>query len=375
MKKSNFLNIVYFIGMLMLQISCVCVNVKFIASYTFLIKLASLIVLTYCCVFKLKYMKITYRKLFMLFIVFFIGIVSYYITKDITFLELFVLLLASMNFNFRTIVKIDFKCKVIVLLFVLICNKMGYATSEFLVTRGDMIRNAFGFYHPNTFGMYLMVIFFEYLYLNKDKKIRNLIIAVIFAIFIHYTSDTRSAIYSIIGISRLSLGDKYWVKIFKNKFIGYILNNIYLILLLISVITTMLYCSKISWALDLNEFLSNRLYLQSVFWNKYGLSLFGRNIDYTSTLDNGYMKILLNYGLFTTLVYGLVNYTTLKKASFNKDYEVYFIVIILLLYSIAESSMLYVHFNIFILYFFCKNYIFDERKNNVALGGKENEKK
>lgn len=363
MKKSNILNIFYFIGMLLLQISCICVNVKFFANHIFTIKLVSLMVLMYCCIFKLKDAKFTYKKIFALFSIFIAGVVSYFITYDVIFFELFVVLLASMNFDFKAIVKNDFKCKLLVLLFVIVCNKIGYATSSFVVTRGDMIRTSFGFYHPNTFGMYLMVIFLEYLYLNKENKVKNLIISIIVAIFIHYTSDTRSAMYCIIGISFLDFFVKQLSKILQNRCIKLVLNNTYLILLLGSVITTLLYCSKVNWAIDLNYYLSNRLYLQSLFWDKYGLSLFGKNIIYTSTLDNGYMKILLNYGLFTTTLYGIINYVTLKKSEFNKDYNVYFIVLALLLYSIAESSMLYVHFNIFILYFFCKEHMLDGGKN------------
>lgn len=366
MKKSNILNFFYFIGMLLLQISCVCVNVKYLANHIFTIKLVSLIVLMYCCIFRLEDTKFTYKKICALFAIFIAGVSIYYITKDIIFLELFVVLFASMNFDFKTIVKNDFKCKLLVLLFVIMCNKMGYATSNFVVTRGDMIRNAFGFYHPNTFGMYLMVIFFEYLYLNKEKKVKNLIISIVVAIFIHYTSDTRSAMYCIIGISILNFFVGDLSKIIQNKFIKLVLNNTYLILLLGSVITTLIYYFQVNWAIDLNNYLSNRLYLQSLFWEQYGLSLFGKNIIYTRTLDNGYIKCLLNFGLFTTTLYGIINYVTLKKSALNRDYLVYFIVLILLLYSIAESSMLYVHFNIFILYCFCQEHM---------LGGGKNEKK
>lgn len=218
-----------------------------------------------------------------------------------------------------------------------------------------MIRNAFGFYHPNTFGMYVMMIFLDYLYLNKEKKIRNIIFAIFVSIFIHYTSDTRSAIYCIMGISILLLLEKLLIRVIQIKPIKFILNNLYLFLLCFSIVTTLLYCSKTDFSIQLNQFFSNRLYLQSIFWKNYKLSLFGNKIIYNYTLDNGYIKLLLNYGLLATIFYGYIYNKTLKKTYLFNNYIVYFIILILLFFNVAESSMLYVYFNIFILYFFCKD--------------------
>ena len=76
---------------------------------------------------------------------------------------------------------------------------------------------------------------------------------------------------------------------------------------------------------------------------------------YNYTLDNGYIKLLLNYGLLATIFYGYIYNKTLKKTYLFNNYIVYFIILILLFFNVAESSMLYVYFNIFILYFFCKD--------------------
>lgn len=364
MKKSNVLRIFYFIGFLLLQMSSICVNVRFISNYLFVVKFISLFILLFCCIINVKASKLTFNKIFMIIILFFVGIVSYYITDDIIFLELFILLFASMSFEFNEIVKVDFVCKLLVMIFVLICNKMGYAQSDFIVTRdGNTIRNAFGFYHPNTFGMYVMMIFLDYLYLNKERKIRNIILAFVVAIFIHYTSDTRSAIYCIIGISSLLLFEKSLIKIVQIKPVKFILNNLYLILLCFSIVTTLLYCLKTDFSIQLNQFFSNRLYLQSIFWKNYKLSLFGNEMIYNYTLDNGYIKLLLNYGFLATIFYGYIYNKTLKKSWLFNDYVIYFIILILLFFNIAESSMLYVYFNIFILYFFCKDSYSGGEKN------------
>ena len=88
--------------------------------------------------------------------------ISYYKTASTMFIEILLISLNVINLEFKKVVKYDFVIKIFILIFLVSMSFMGLAKSNFVVTRnGEFIRDAYGFYHPNTFGMVIMMIFFE----------------------------------------------------------------------------------------------------------------------------------------------------------------------------------------------------------------------
>ena len=80
-----------------------------------------------------------------------------------------------------------------------------------------------------------------------------------------------------------------------------------------------LYDSNNIIAMNINNFLSNRIYYASTFYHKYGISLFGKEVEYISTylvsqssaikalvLYNSYLVILLNYGILSLITFSLI---------------------------------------------------------------------
>ena len=113
-----------------------------------------------------------------------------------------------------------------------------------------------------------------------------------------------------------------------------------------------MYIYEVPLSNEINELLSNRVYLQSVFYNEYGITLFGNNIDYERTLDNGFLKVLLNFGIITSLFFIVIYWLTFKKCYKEKNYVLIYIFMILLFFSFSESSMFYIYNNIFMIYLF-----------------------
>ena len=348
--------IFFFLGLFLLECSNFFVNVIFLSNYLKILKFISLFILAFSGVMiSIKAKSLNPKKIFIILCLLIICLISYYKTRSTMFLEFLVVSINIIEMDFNKVIKYDLIIKLFIIAFIVTMNHFGYANSEFVVTRdGEFLRNAYGFYHPNTFGMIIMICFFEYIYLRGIRiNIKDYILALLIILIIKVTSDTRTVIYCIIALMALIL----LVKRFKinNKILNIIKNNLYLILLAASLIVTFLYVNHNSFAISLNHILSNRLNLQSYFFNLYNINLFGNNIDFVQTLDNGFIKIILNYGIFTTIFLAILYNLNFKKCTKNRQPILMLIFIVILFFSLSESFMFYVYNNIFLCYIFSKS--------------------
>jgi len=353
-RRNNLNQKIHFWGLLFLQVPHVCTNIVFLFNYLPIIRVLGILLLLYSSIINLNSEKLIINKIALIFFIIIGGVVSYFTTKDIIIFELLLMVAASIGFKFNEVVKNDFRSKIIIFILIVSSYLLGYTSTNFTIVRNGELRNAFGFYHPNTFGMYVMIIFLEYIYLMKPKNIRLILSSVLLATFVNFSSNARSAVYGIVSATILVILRGYVKKSIQNKIIAFILGNIYVILFIISIFVTILYINKNDLALYINELMTRRLSLQAEYMSRYDIKLFGNMIDFTKTLDNGYLKCLLNYGILVTILYAWVNYSVIKKAIKNNNFIIAIYIVILQVYTMSESSMLYIYFNIFLLYAFTK---------------------
>lgn len=365
-KEKNIGNKLYFIGILFLQMSHTCMNIVFLSGYLIAIKLLGILLLICYFVINLKYKNIDKNKVILLSLVTISGLISYFLTTDTTIIELIIIVMASLGLDFDKVVKKDFIAKILILILIVSCYYLGYTTSDFTILRNGELRSSFGFYHPNIFGLYIMILFLEYIYIKKIKNIKLILIAIFLAASIDITANSRSAVLGIIGATLLLVWDKLTVKILNTKVISFILKNLYIILSILSIALTTLFINNNDMAIWINELLSNRLIIQAEFLEKYTLNFFGNAIDYTKTLDNGYIRYLLNYGIFAAILFAIISYSNIKKSIKNKNIYITIYMLIFLIYMMSEQSIFYIHFNIFLLYIFTETGNKDKRIESNA---------
>ena len=80
---------------------------------------------------------------------------------------------------------------------------------------------------------------------------------------------------------------------------------------------------------------------------QFPITILGDNITFIRTLDNGFLKLLLNYGIISTIVFFAVFYMNFKLLKKDKNNILTIILYSLMYYTISESNMLYIYFNIF----------------------------
>ena len=350
--------ILFFVGLLFLQISNICVNVIFLRSYLSIIKMLGMIFLLICCLLKLTYVKVDRKKWILLIVLFIISIISYIKLKTTFFIEFLLIIFSAYKLEFNLIVKMDCAIKLCIILSMLVFSYSNLAQSEFYVVREGNIRNSLGFYHPNTLAMYIMMTFFEFAYLiytssKKNKKI--ILMGIIIMLLVNAITGSRSTVISIgfmlvlIYFEPLLFNGKNGSKI---KIL--IAKNLYIILLLMTILISYIYTTNSNFLVSINKLMAGRIDIQNYYLREYGITLFGNNLEYVRTLDNAYLKTLLSYGIIVSIIYVYIYNCIIKKSLKEENKFIIYVFIIVAIYSMSESYLLNLIYNIFWLYYLSK---------------------
>lgn len=349
--KQNIGNVLFFIGFFLLQLSIIFFNVEFLHSYLNDIKFLSLIILAIGSIIKLSKIKIRLKSFVIIVLLSIVGIYSYYKTEDTLFIKFFLVMLCASNIPFERLVKYDFMIKLILLISLLSLYFLGF-TDSFVVMRGDLIRKSFGFYHPNTFAMYLTLIYFDYIYLKKSNmKYRHILLGITFVFIILKFSDSRTAVLCLSLFIFLLIGKKVWIQIMKSRVCYLLIKNSFLIGTIVTIVLTTMYLNHDLFARRLNQLFSYRLYLQGLYLSEYDIRFLGNHITYITTLDSAYLRLILNFGVAVSLLIDYIYRNIIKKSYQNKDYILCVIFLIFMIYGFMENLMFDVAYNVFWLSF------------------------
>ena len=307
--------------------------------------------------------------------------IAFIFSRDVTLVKFILLIYAFKEIEFNKCVKVDLYVRTIGIIAVLLLCQMGII-EDIIDTRGDIVRHSLGFYHPNVFGDNLVLIFFDYIYLNVynqkiswKKMIVFSIIGIILSVITYFVSNTRSSILAmlmiLIGIilKKCNLLEK----LKENKVIKFIVTNIFTILQIFAIIITILYYNNNFLGNIVNKLFSLRLFYNVQFFKHFGITPFGVNFNGFSnsimTLDMVYSNILIRYGVFFTIFICIAFKKFLKYLYDSKNYIIMLIFLIFIFNGLFENLWLRIIHNIFMLMFYpaVQEYI-----NEKHLGKQEN---
>lgn len=356
-KTIDLTKLSFYISFFMIEFSTFAKNITFISNYCPILTNISICLLIFNSFLILSKLKINIKKWILYIILFTISLMSYFITKESLILQLFLLIICSSTHYFDDIIRTDLKFKIIILIFIVFFHLFGFSIIK-LFWRSGKIRYAFGFSQPNTFGYYILSFFFEFMYyIRKKITIKKLLIYSLLVLFFLNLANSRTAEISIalfvgIYIFTYLIHKKinYNSKDSNKNIIIYSFSLIFIFLTIISFIFTNLYINGNNFALKYNEFFSDRLLIQSHFTKIYSINILGNNIDYFDTLDNVYIRLLINFGVIGWLLYNIIYFKIIKKANNNKDTLILIIFFVLFIYGFMEWYIIRPVLNIFLIY-------------------------
>ncbi|MGY3778708.1 hypothetical protein [Isobaculum melis] len=251
--------------------------------------------------------------------------------------------------NIESIVKTSFYTKLILCIIVFFITKQLNLQNEIMYFRdGSIFRENFIFSHPNSLGLVAMSLSFEFLYIHRFTKIKNLFLYLIIFILnyvIYQFCYSRSSYMSVIILLFLLS----FHELLKLRFLSRVTQYVPYIFPAFSLYWAVNYHLN-SWFYPfLDNVLSGRVRLSNYFYKEYGISFLGYPIEIISTeiaskirfqmtyvLDSAYIRILLQYGVivFVLLVVGM----SLKIRSLyrNSLYREVIFLFVCLVYSLFE---------------------------------------
>ena len=234
----------------------------------------------------------------------------------------------------KRVCKVHLYC-ISISLAIIFISAIGGIVDNIKLSRGfsvfNSVRYGMGFKNATWFG-YIFYLFIDYfiikiIYKKQKIKYSEYLIVIIVALIAFYLSKGR---LELISTFFLIIVAKHGETIVKHKTLKKVLVFSFIIMLLLSFLTTYLYIVGNPFALSLNRLLNSRLKFNAIGYAKYGLSLFGNYVEMQGVsqttaenwwnyfyIDNFYLSYLIQYGIIwmaLTLVF-----LTLINAKLAKD--------------------------------------------------------
>jgi hypothetical protein len=215
------------------------------------------------------------------------------------------------------------------------------------------IRTSLGFVHPNTLGFILFIIGLLFFLDSYQRRNRSSFIILLMLTTVDYfiaNSRTTTVLLIILDIMTAS-------KALKVHFITHHLKkrwgkNFLLVLICSLVIFTLWFATTYDGSgelYQLNEILNDRVQNGAYYMSLFGISLFGKDIpdfvlwsdNFTHLyLDNGYLLMLIKYGVIASFIYLGIILQSARKAIKNRDIAVMVAVAVIAISLFTEQSAL-----------------------------------
>lgn len=230
-------------------------------------------------------------------------------SKNMSLPVYFLFIVASTDIDFRELVRVDIKTKAFIVILLFVLGLLG-VVSFFSWEINGAVKFSFGWGHPNTFCGIVVIIIMEWLYLKWDRlTLKHYTVTLLVLLFLYTFAASRTTIYTalfVIGWVVLSKRNNVLVN---NRLAQFFCRYVVCITTGLSWGAVALYQSGAELGRRLNSMLTTRLAWSAKYLLRYGVSLWGSDIDTVSSrqaritgesiqiLDMAYIRIFIENGL------------------------------------------------------------------------------
>lgn len=331
------------------------------------------IILCFCFAQRMIFQKYSKKQLIITIISGFISAYVGFATKEYVLFYLYLSIFASKNIELQKIIKISFYVIFILLGICTVAYTINYLIgNEVPITyRNDgSVRYAFYLNHPNMYAGIVLWLSAMVLYLKYDTiNIKYYAVIIGINIVTYILTDSRTSFFAFVLLMILYYASKAIKG--ENKFYKAIAKYSAIVICIITILSSEIYLlDKNNYVISkLNEFFSQRVFLLSSAIEKFGISVWPRNLDLTEKIrwesgairelyiDSIYARAFIKYGLVYLLYYLYLCTSLINKNTGNK--EIPFVI----LFEIIGMMEKYIIFpTIAFPMFFYKMIIWDEKE-------------
>lgn len=253
--------------------------------------------------------------------------VEYRTVSDRTILEAFAYGTGAVFVDYKRIIRTMKSTWLWCLVTVALLSLMRIIPTTGGVRETGEVRMSLGFVHANTLGFILFIVgLLIFVDSYEVRSWNSFIVLLLLTTVDFYIANSRTTTLLLL-IMDIVIG----TKVFKNDMISHYLNkkwvrNLLLVLVIALIGFTVWFATSYNGSgrlLLLNGLLNNRVQNGSYYMSLYGISLFGKNIpqfvlwkdNFTQLyLDNGYLLMLIKYGVIATVIYMMMILRSARKA-------------------------------------------------------------
>lgn len=272
-----------------------------------------------------------------------ISFLSYQITKDHNILLFFIVALGTFTISMDKFIKCDLPVRTAVVATVIGLSLLGLVQGG-EATRDGTIRYSLGFPHPNTLGLEIMVIALEFYYVFRKHRVLTFLTTLLATIFIFVVPNSRTTAVILAFLLIYITFNKTIKKLMRLKFLRLAITLSFALFTLLSLGMANLGHINSELATSVNQLTSTRITLYSQAFDDAGVSMLGNPYEnqLPYTLDNAYLRLLISYGVLQYLIFLILSISTFRILYKNEQDDFIFILLILQIYGLMESSFVYI---------------------------------
>ncbi|PFN80596.1 hypothetical protein COJ85_29715 [Bacillus sp. AFS076308] len=310
-----------------------------------------------------------------------LGFVSSHFSGSSFLSPFFVFLAAADRMEVRKAVKSIFYAQILAILVTISLALSGVIVNTTTIRDSGLVRQSFGFGHPNTFAQKVLQVSIIFLYLKYDQiKFKHLIIVGIIGTIIYRLTNSQTAFYmTLLDIVLFVL---YMHSQKRGQFLSKVsewmiraLKYICIIVAGFSVYASIVYQDNyLIGGIDTESSLYSRFSQMYLYLKTYSITLFGQPLYYHNsisssianssglyTLDNSYIYLLLGFGVVVFLLFIIIYARRIYKAIKDKEYVIAIIMTSYVLAGFTETSLIRFSYNFTMLFLF--NIIWKSQKS------------
>ena len=306
-------------------------------------------------------------KCIRLYAILFIGIISSLSGANKWMLELAILVIGLRGTDCDKILRSAYTGLIPGCVIIILLGASGIISGN-TVTRFGATRLSLGFYHPNILGMRFFQIIALHLYFQSQKRLRfiDAALAVLMGLFIHLTANSRTSTFLmfVLGAAAFAFAMNRKKGAANAVLTAGVIKSVLKWMTMTSFLIPLfaifgsLTLGKLPQAVGNATTLWSRFGQSRLYFDYYGLSWHGRalmnkdsaNASYNMfTLDNGYMYLLLGFGVLAFSVFIIGELLLVFRTYRSEKWMLLIILMLYLMFGMMETGLIRPHCNFFLL--------------------------
>lgn len=246
---------------------------------------------------------------------------------------------------------------------------IGKITDDLFFRSGEIIRHSYGYMHPNTFAIRVFELCALYSCIKNERlRYYHSLIFLVIMVYVKKVTDSTTAVISL-RILALTIIFVTYANNHKNRknslfrrFIRFCIDKLKYVIFVMPMLAIFVVIFSSTFQKVVKGTLLSRVIQARYYFYTYGINLFGNKLKINGpseswsavyglyTLDNGYMYLLLGYGIIAFIIFIYYQVKMFRLFAKEKNYITLAVMAIYAVYGFMEVVFIRVDMNFTLLF-------------------------